>query len=90
MTRMRVLKKRFPYAKQTYVRGDEFNAQDKDVKILLLAGIAELMEADVAKPKRQARSAGNIKKAGEAKRSTKAKKAPSKRTYQRRDMQAEK
>ena len=90
MIRMRLLKKRFPYAKKLYVQGDIFQAYDKDVRVLTLAKIAEREEPEMAAKKRKpGRPSGTFKKAGEPKgRSTK--KSPSARRYQRRDMQAEK
>jgi len=88
MIRMKLLKRRFNYAKRALVAGDSFDVRDSDAKLLELAGIAK-REGKAVATKKARKPAGTIKKAGE-KKTARAKRAPSKRQYQRRDMQAEK
>jgi len=87
---MRVLKPNFRYGipAKPYKAGDVIDVADKHVKTLELARIAE-KEGEMAQGKKRGRPAGTLKKAGEPK-ATRAKRAPSKRTYNRRDMRAEK
>jgi len=94
MTKMRLLKRFFPYDRKRYVQGDVFDVRDQDVKILSLSGIAErVVEAsgDKQPPKRKpGRPAGTVQKAGEKKKITGPKRSTGTRRYRRRDMQAEK
>jgi hypothetical protein len=91
MTRMRVLKPNFRYGipAKPYKQGDVIDVADKHVKTLELTKIAEKEGVMAQAKKKRGRAAGSIKKAGEPK-TARAKRTPSKRTYNRRDMQAEK
>lgn len=90
MVRMKLLKRRMPYAKKMYVQGDVLEVNDKDVRVLELSGIAEREESGMRKTKPRGKAAGTIMKAGQKKTATTKKKSATKREYQRRDMRAEK